>query len=298
MRVLVTGRNGQVARAIAALGLPDLVFAARPALDLARPETVEAVLAAVRPDVIVSAAAYTAVDRAEEEPALAMAVNAEAPGVIGRAAARLGARVIHLSTDHLFDGSGSRPWHEDDPVAPVNLYGRSKALGEVALRAAIRNHLILRTAWVHGPQGTNFVTTMLRLGRERGEVAVVADQFGCPTAAQAIARALAVILARWQRDPHHGLGTTFHFAGRGEASRAQLAQEVFRLASTHGYPRPMLRAIATADYPTRAARPANGRLDCSRFARVFGHRAPPWQRSLAVVIERLLSDGRGRFQPD
>lgn len=289
MRVLVTGRNGQVARAIAELGLPQVVFSARPELDLAQPETIEAAVARIRPDVIVNAAAYTAVDLAEDEPGLAMAINAKAPGVLGRAAAGIGARVIHLSTDHVFDGSGSQPWHEDDPVVPINLYGRSKALGEDALRAATPDHLILRTAWVYGLHGANFVTTMLRLGAERGEVSVVGDQYGCPTAADEIARAIAAILARWQSEPRHGLGMTCHLAGTGATNRAQFAEELFRLAAEHGYPRPKVHTIATADYPTRAQRPANARLDCGRLARLFGYRAPPWQQSLAVMVERLLS---------
>lgn len=289
MRVLVTGREGQVARAIADLRLPDVHFAGRPLLDLARPESIAATIEAVRPDIIVSAAAWTDVDAAEDAPGLAMAINATAPGLLGAAAARIGARVIHLSTDHVFDGSGRRGWREEDPVSPVNAYGQSKALGEQALRAATPDHLILRTAWVYSPQGDNFVTRMLRLGRERQDIGVVADQHGCPTSAADIARALVVILAHWHSDPGHGLGMTCHFAGSGATSRAGLAREAFRRAARHGHATPRVRNLASRDYPCRAQRPANGRLNCDRFASLFGYRAPPWQDSLAQVIDQALA---------
>lgn len=296
MRILVTGREGQVARSLAErLAGHELLFAARPEFDLADFASIEACVGRVRPAVVVSAAAFTGVDRAEDEPQLAMRLNGEAPGVLARAAARIGAPVIHLSTDYVFSGEGERPWREDDPPAPVNAYGRSKAAGEEAVAQSGAEHLILRTSWVYSPFGTNFVRTMLRLAGERDTVPVVADQFGNPTSAAEIAGGIAAILRRWELQGAPRPSGIFHLAGAGEASWAEFAQAVFEESARLGGPSARVRPIASADYPARARRPANSRLDCGQFAEAFGYRARPWRKALAPVVRELV--GRSDARP-
>lgn len=289
MRILVTGREGQVARSLSEnRANHEIIFAARPELDLADPASIERVTAATRPDLIVSAAAYTAVDKAEQEPERAMAVNGEGPAVLARAAARLGARLIHLSTDYVFDGDLDRPWREDDPVAPINVYGATKLAGEQAVAASGATYIILRTAWVYSPFAQNFVKTMLRLAESRDTLNVVDDQCGCPTSAADMADGIMMILAAWQRDPAAGANTLFHFAGAGETSWAGFARTIFEESGARGGAVPRIVGIPASAYPTAARRPANSRLDCARFARAFGYRAPPWQSSLARVMDRLM----------
>jgi dTDP-4-dehydrorhamnose reductase len=294
MRLMITGREGQVARALAerARGRGhEVVFAARPELDLAEPSTISETVARHAPDVIVSAAAYTAVDGAEEEEALATRINGEAPGLLGRAARDAGARIIHLSTDYVFDGSGERSWREDDPVAPLNAYGRSKLAGEEAVRrAAPDEHLILRTAWVYSPFGDNFVRTMLRLAETRDEVDVVEDQFGNPTSALDIAGAVLAICDRWTSDAATGVGRTYHFAGTGETSWAGFARRIFEISARLGGPTARVNNIPASAFPRPARRPANSRLDSSRFAADFGLAAPDWRNSLDDVIRRLIDN--------
>lgn len=291
MRILITGREGQVARAIAAspLAAHELVFANRPELDLEVPASIEACVARVRPELIVSAAAYTAVDKAEDDPERAQKVNAEAPAILAHAAKSLGAPLIHLSTDYVFDGIGDRPWREDDPVAPLGEYGRTKARGEEAVRAEARDsHAIVRTAWVYSAWGTNFVRTMLRLADNGHEtVRVVADQVGCPTSARCIAGGIDAIVRRWMTEGVRGSSGTYHLAGDGEASWAEFAEAIFAArAATGGLTSKVVR-IASAEYPTRAARPANSRLDCTRFAGTFHFRTEPWRNALQKVIDEL-----------
>lgn len=287
MRILVTGRDGQVAQSLAGDSRGhELVFAARPELDLARPETIRPLVERIRPDAIVSAAAYTAVDKAEEERELAMTVNGAAPGMLADAAAAVGAPILHLSTDYVFDGQGERAWREDDAVAPINAYGATKLAGEQAIAAAGADFAILRTAWVYSPFGHNFAKTMLRLAETRDSLNVVEDQVGCPTSALDIADAIHAVLGAWQRG-EGGVGI-FHFAGTGEASWAEFAREIFAGSAARGGPSATVNGIPTSAYPTPAARPANSRLDCSRFADSFGHRAPPWQQSLQRVLDQLI----------
>lgn len=289
MRILVTGRDGQVAQSLAECVTDDeLVFAARPDLDLADPKSVEDAILTIGPDVIVSAAAYTAVDRAEDEPGVAMAVNGRAPGVIGHAAARIGAAVIHLSTDYVFDGSLDRPWREDDPVGPLGVYGRTKLAGEQALAATGARHAILRTAWVYSPFGANFVKTMLRLAADRDIVRVVDDQIGSPTAAADIAAGIMAVIAGWRVGAASDREGIFHLAGAGTASWADLASATFAASRRLGGPSAAVEGIASRDYPTRAARPANSRLDTRRFRDAFDHVPPDWQRSLDRVVARLV----------
>ena len=290
MRVLVTGREGQIARALAERASGhEFAFAARPELDLADADSIEAAVNRFGPDLIISAAAYTAVDAAEDEPGLAYSINAEAPGVLARAAAKRGARVLHLSTDYVFDGRLDRPWREDDPPGPLGVYGATKLAGEEAVAASGATYAILRTAWVYSPFGNNFVKTMLRLADERECVSVVGDQVGCPTSAFDIADALIIVAEAWRRDPQHGADGLYHFAGQGETSWAGFARAIFGESAQRGGPVAHVTAIPSRAYPTKARRPANSRLDCSRFAEKFGHRAPPWQQSLPIVVERLLA---------
>lgn len=289
MKILVTGREGQVALSLAErLARHDLVFASRPDLDLADPVSIERTVASVRPDLVISAAAYTAVDEAENEPELAMAVNGDGPGVLARAAARIDARVIHLSTDYVFDGSLDRPWRESDPVAPLGVYGATKLAGEEAVAASGATHAILRTAWVYSPFGNNFVRTMLRLAEARDELNVVEDQVGCPTSALDIADAIGAVIEEWQTGVRPAAQGLFHLVGTGEASWAEFARAIFALSQVRGGPTCKVTGIPTSGYPTPAARPANSRLDCTRFAEAFGYRAPDWRKSLEHVIDRLV----------
>lgn len=288
MRILVTGRHGQVASCLAEqAGGHELVFAARPDFDLADPASTERVIAEVRPDLIFSVAAYTAVDKAEDEPELAMAINGTAPGVIGRAAAAIGAPVVHLSTDYVFDGSLDRPWREDDPVAPLGVYGATKLAGEVALAASGARYAILRTAWVYSAFGNNFVKTMLRLAATRDELNVVADQFGCPTSAIDIATAMMTVASAWADPALPGADHIYHFAGSGETHWAGFAEAIFAESARRSGPSARVIGIPSNGYPTKARRPANSRLDSSAFAGAFGYRAPDWRESLGVVMARL-----------
>ncbi|WP_374448410.1 dTDP-4-dehydrorhamnose reductase [Stella sp.] len=294
MRVLVLGAGGQVGRELMRRPWPggwQVEGRARAEADLADPAALRAAILGCAPDLVVNAGAYTAVDRAESEREAAFAVNAVAPGIVGAAARECGAAVIHYSTDYVFDGNGngngSGGRGEDDPVAPLGVYGASKEAGERALRAAHDRHVILRTSWVFGALGANFVRTMWRLGTERAEVRVVADQHGCPTPAAAIAEAT-VTIARRVADGSGRWGT-FHFAGTPPTSWAGLAEAVFAEMARRTGRRPALVPIATADYPTPARRPANSVLDCGRIRVAYGIAAPDWRAGLAVVLDETTA---------
>ena len=285
MRVLVFGRTGQVARALARLSDRagpgfGIVALGRAETDLEQPATCAAAIAAGPWDAVINAAAWTAVDGAEAEPARAMAVNATAPGVMAQACAARGLPFLHISTDYVFDGSGHAPWRPDAPCAPLNAYGRSKRAGEVAVRAAGGRAAILRTSWVFSADGANFVKTMLRLGAERDVLRVVDDQWGGPTPAAAIAQALAV-MAGALRDG--APGGTWHLAGQPATTWARFARETLRLAGLPARVDP----IATADWPTPARRPLNSRLDCATLTADFGITPPDWQAGLAEVTRDL-----------
>jgi dTDP-4-dehydrorhamnose reductase len=290
MRILVTGRNGQVAQSLAERASADheLIFVDRPGFDLANPETIARAVERIRPDIVFSVAAYTAVDKAESERELALAVNGEGPGILARAAAGIGAPIVHLSTDYVFDGSGDHPYREDDPVAPLGVYGATKLAGERAIAASGARHAILRTAWVYSPFGNNFVKTMLRLAADRDELTVVEDQRGCPTSALDIADAMLRVADIWASDPDKGADTVYHFAGSGETNWADFARAILAFSAARGGPTASVRGIPTSAYPTPAKRPANSRLDSSRFAQTFGRRAPDWRESLEWVVKRLV----------
>ncbi|MCJ2180615.1 dTDP-4-dehydrorhamnose reductase [Novosphingobium album (ex Hu et al. 2023)] len=294
MRFVVTGHNGQVVQSLIERGGAAghvVVPAGRPELDLASGNAA-AILSALErttPDVIVSAAAYTGVDKAESERELAFAVNAAGAGHVAAAATALGVPLLHLSTDYVFSGEGTRAWNEDDPPGPMGVYGASKLAGERKVLAASPNSAVLRTAWVYSPFGANFVKTMLRLAESREEVGVVADQFGNPTSALAIADAVIRVAGNLATSDDPAMRGVFHMAGSGETSWAGLAEEIFALSAARGGPTARVRPISTADYPTAAARPANSRLDCSRLAAVHGLRLPDWRYSLTEVIDRLVA---------
>lgn len=293
MRLYVIGGEGQVARALreAAAGRADIVFgsSSRAEVDLLKPASIAAALAAFHPDVVVNPAAYTAVDKAESEPEQAFAINRDGAGAVAAAAAAHGAPVIHFSTDYVYDGTKPSAYVEADPVAPQGVYGASKLAGEQAVAAANPKHVVLRTAWVYAPFGANFVRTMLRLAAERDRLRVVDDQLGCPTYAPDIADATLAIAAQiagqgWRSD-HAGVT---HLAGPDAMSWCGLAREIVRQSAARGARSVPVDAIATADYPTPAARPANSRLATERLARLFDIRLQSLETSLSNCLDRLL----------
>lgn len=280
--LLVFGRTGQVARELAGLA-PDARFLGRDDADLTDPDACATALRDARPRLVINAAAYTAVDRAETETETAMLVNAAAPAAMAQAAAGLKVPFLHVSTDYVFDGGGGDPWREDDATGPLGAYGRTKLAGEEAVIAAAGPSAVLRTSWVFSAHGANFVKTMLRLGRERDEIGVVADQIGGPTPAADIAAAL---LSMGQALLAGQAGGVYHYAGAPDVSWADFADEIFAQAGLACRVRP----IGTADYPTPARRPANSRLDCAAIARDFDIMRPDWRKGLAEVLARLEQD--------
>lgn len=290
-KVLVAGRSGQVARELARTvpgGIGPVAFLGRPDLDICDREAVCRAISEFGPDVVINAAAYTAVDQAESDEATVFAVNAEAAGTLSEAAAAAGAPILHLSTDYVFDGSKPSPYTEEDPVAPLGAYGRSKLEGEKRVAGANARHVILRTAWVYSPFGRNFVKTMLRLAESRDEVGVVDDQIGNPTSASDIARTLWQIAADHAPTPEKLPPGLFHMTASGEASWADFAQTIFHVSASLGGPSAGVRRITTADYPTQARRPANSRLDCARLKLVYGITLPDWRASARACVAELM----------
>lgn len=286
-RWLVTGGTGQVGRAIRRMSLPgvEVIAPPRAELDLAALPELDPLLEGV--SAIVNCGAYTAVDLAESEPLMARAINTAAPARLAAAAARAGIPIVHVSTDYVFPADGQGPWHEDDPVNPVSVYGRTKAEGEDAVRASGARHAIIRTAWVVSADGSNFIKTMLRLGAERDELRVVADQHGCPTHAEDLAEALVAITARFAGDPEQYSGT-WHCTNSGETTWHGLAERVFACAEACGMKVPQrVTAITTAEYLTPARRPADSRLDCSRLAADFGMALRPWTEAVDEIVRQL-----------
>lgn len=298
MRVLVTGREGQLARSLAerASAFPELSIdtVGRPELDLERPESIAPAIAGAAPDVVVNAAAYTAVDQAEAEPDRAFRVNAAAAGEVAAAALAAGARIVQVSTDYVFDGAGEGARDERSPIRPIGVYGRSKREGELRVAEANPDHVVVRTAWVYSPFGRNFVKTMLGAAVRRDALSVVADQRGSPTAAGDLADGILAMIAAWHGGSRVGLGGTYHLAGTGEASWFDFASAIFEEAAGHGLPTATVKPIRTADWPTPAERPANSILDSGRFAADFGYRAPHWRRSTAAVVAALAAESTAK----
>lgn len=295
MKILLTGKNGQVGfelqRSLAPLG--EVVAVDYAECDLSDEAAIRELIRSVRPEVIVNPAAYTAVDKAESDIATAEAVNARAPGVIGEEAARDGAWVVHFSTDYVFDGTKLEPYTEDDTTNPQGVYGRSKRDGELALQASGARHLIFRTSWVVGAHGNNFAKTMLRLAADRDRLSVVADQFGAPTSAALLADLTAQLVRQVQLkgmdDFAFGL---YHVVPAGETNWHEYACFVIGEAIRAGKPLKVtpesIKAITTAEYPTPARRPANSRLDTTRFRQTFGLELPPWQSGVHHILQQIL----------
>jgi dTDP-4-dehydrorhamnose reductase len=290
----VTGKEGQVAHALREIGPRrdvEVLPLARPAFDLLRTESIRDSLLAVKPGVVVNAAAYTAVDQAEKEPDLAMQINGIAAGAVAEAAHSLNIPTIQLSTDYVFDGTKSTPYVEEDQPAPLNAYGASKLAGERAVASATPNHVILRTSWVYSHTGRNFVRTMLRLARKRNELRVVADQYGCPTYAPDIALAIMKIARCLVEKPGaNDLRGLFHLCGSGETTWAAFASEVFAMSAEGRDKITAVIPIPTVDYPTPARRPANSRLATGKLARIYQIRLPDWRVSLSTCLGRLREE--------
>jgi dTDP-4-dehydrorhamnose reductase len=289
LRLLVTGCNGQLgwelARALAPLG--EVTATNRATLDLSRPETIAPVIRTLKPDVILNAAAYTAVDQAESEPVLAAAINTTAPAILAEEAKRSGALLVHYSTDYVFDGTKASPYIEEDATNPLSVYGQTKLDGERAIQASGCEHLILRTSWVYGPRGKNFLLTMLRLAHDKPVLRVVDDQIGAPTAVHTLAAATASILQCRQA----GQSGLFHLTASGHTSWHGFAKLIVSLA---GPPYPEVAAIPTSAYPTAAKRPLNSRLDCTKVAAQCGLQLPDWERVVREVTAQVLATATGR----
>lgn len=290
LNVLIAGRSGQVAQALletAPLGLVNVTALGRPGLDLADADSIDAVVDAAAPHLVINAAAYTAVDQAETDEAAATAVNAHGPARLAAAAARHGAAFFHLSTDYVFSGEKLAPYVETDPTGPVGAYGRSKLAGEIAVAAACPAAYVFRTAWVYSPGGRNFLTTMLRLATSRSEISVVDDQFGNPTSAHDIAAGLWKAALQIARAPSSAPPGLYHIAGTGEASWAAFAEHIFEVSASLGGPAARVIPIPAADYPSPARRPANSRLDTSKLAASFGVFSPHWQASTLACLQQI-----------
>ncbi len=277
--ILVFGKTGQLARELALHA--GVTCLGRDQADLSDPDACAEIIRAKAPKAVINAAAYTAVDRAEEEEEMATVINAVAPAAMARAAADLGIPFVTVSTDYVFDGSGETPWRPEDATGPLGAYGRSKLVGEEAVRAAGGPHAILRTSWVVSAHGTNFVRTMLRLGKERERLTVVADQIGAPTPARDIAAACLEMARQLAHDP--GKSGTYHFAGQPETSWAGFAREIFARAGLSCE----VADIPSGDYPTPAQRPLNSRLDCALLETVFGISRPDWRLGLDAILKDL-----------
>jgi dTDP-4-dehydrorhamnose reductase len=289
-RVLVTGAGGQVGYDLVALGGAGLELLGfdRAALDITKPDAVDAALGRARPRLAVNLAAYTAVDKAEDEPDAAFAVNRDGAANLARACRRLGIPMIHVSTDYVFDGTKESAWREDDSVAPLSVYGKSKAAGEAAVRAALPEHAILRASWVFGAHGRNFVRTMLgRIGKSK-ELRVVNDQRGCPTAAADLACAIVAVAHRMLAEAGRHAGT-YHYCNEGTTTWFGFAEAIFARARERGLDPPRLAPIKAADYAAKARRPANSVLDCAKMVARFGVVRPPWRESLKPVVDAILA---------
>ena len=281
-----------MARALEALAnerkLP-LLAAGRPEFDLSDAGVIDRTVTAYSPRAIVNAAAYTFVDKAETEPDLAFKINRDGAAHLARAAARLHIPFIHVSTDYVFDGNKPTPYQEDDRPSPLGIYGRSKRDGEIAVLNSCPAAIIVRTSWVYSPYGQNFVKTMLRLAETRDHIRVVDDQHGAPTSARDLARAILEIVEKIEGSPDNNLGGIYHLSATGMTTWYGFAAAIFAGWARRGRRIPTLEAITTADYPTPARRPANSQLDCSKAARVFGIRLPPWQQALESCLDELAT---------
>lgn len=295
-KILLTGVNGQVGHALKSkLSHYEVIALSREQLDLTRVHDIRRIVREVKPDLIINPAAYTAVDKAESEPELAYAINGTAPKILAEEAARLSSAIIHYSTDYVYDGNKESDYLEEDEVNPVSTYGKSKLLGEDAIRSEGVPHLILRTSWVYGAYGKNFLKTILRLASERESLRIVADQFGAPTSSDSIAEATVKIVDAWNTEQETLTGV-YHFTNTSSTSwhgfSCEIVREYNRLLQVKNWPQLKAKvedivAITTADYPTPAARPKNSKLDNKKLKQVFQIALPTWQQGLQDVMKKI-----------
>lgn len=294
MTLLCIGKSGQVARALneraEALGVACLCKG-RPETDILDTPSLLRALDTTQPKFVINGAAYTAVDAAERDQDKAYAINAVGARVLAELCAARDLPLLHLSTDYVFDGSGQRPYREDDAVAPINAYGASKLAGDVEVRDAHRQHVILRTSWVYSPFGANFVKTMLRLAKQSGQATVVDDQFGCPTNALDIADTILSIARQCTNAPDNKLYGTYHYSAGGVCSWADVAAVIFETYEQRTGCKITLKRIPSSDYPTPAKRPLNSRLDTAKIEQVFGVRPQDWIESVQTIANRLIDEG-------
>lgn len=292
MKVLVTGADGQLGRELVRLGQSvdfEVHGLNRQQLDITNKNQIQQIFASISPSMVINAAAYTHVDRAENESDLAYAVNKDGPAYLARYCANNQLTLIHISTDYVFDGTKGRPYRESDPISPLGVYGRSKAQGETAIRSILPNHIIVRTAWLYGVYGNNFVKTILKLAAEKSALRVVADQFGSPTSAEDLANALLTIIKKIKDDEKNDWGT-YHYCCKGITTWHGLAERIIALAAPHAALKSrQVEAITTAEWPTPAKRPPYSALNCARINSQFGIEPEPWQQSLKQTIDRIFS---------
>ena len=295
--ILVTGGSGQLATALAMRAADRVHVVGRPEFDFDQSDTIDCCLQETMPSLVINAAAWTAVDLAESEPAAAARANTDGPAHLARLCQAASIPLIHVSTDYVFDGTKGSPYVESDPTSPTGVYGRTKLAGEVAVAEHCSKAVIARTSWVYAANGKNFVRTMLAAAQRNPVLKVVGDQQGCPTAAADLADALLEIAVQLQMDWRAEFAGVVHVAGTGSTSWHGLAAATFQAASRHGVAAPELRAITTADWPTPARRPTDSRLNCDRLASVFGITLPAWQRSLDAVVDTILSTQQAGARP-
>ena len=293
MKILVTGRNGQVAKSIAlkaqARGIKNVSFFGQADLDLENTDIIAPFIKHQAPDLIINTAAWTAVDDAEDAPERAHLVNTVAPYEIAKTAKAIGAQLIHISTDYVYSGHKKTPYLETDAVAPNSVYGQTKLDGETRVLETLEHALILRTAWVYSPVGKNFVKSMRSLAENRDALTVVDDQFGNPTSALDLADAILTISENWASDTPHGFGQIFHCAGTGSTDWADFARHIFNVSQNAGGPSAAITGIPSSEWPTKATRPFNSRLNCSALKESFGIEMPDWKTSTTHTVSALLN---------
>ncbi len=293
LKILITGSNGQLGRELVLEGQKidfEIIATGHAELDITKPAQIEKQLAQYQPALVVNTAAYTAVDAAESDPDLAFRVNRDGPANLAAACVEMGIALIQISTDYVFNGRKKKPYAESDPLSPLGVYARSKAAGEDQVRSLLPAHIILRTSWLYGVFGRNFVKTMMALGKEKKMIKVVDDQFGSPTSAQDLAQTIMDLALHLQKNTNVNWGT-YHFCGQGLTSWHQFAVRIFDFAQPyHLFARPRLEPVSTNQYPTAASRPPYSGLDCTRIQKNFGIRPKPWQKSLETTITRIIQN--------
>ena len=306
-KILLTGKNGQIGwelqRTLSSLG--DIVVVGHHEMDLANPDSIRKVIRQVQPELIVNAAAYTAVDKAESEPDLAMAINGVAPGIMAEEAKRLNAAIIHYSTDYVFDGNSERPYTEDDTPNPLNVYGTTKLAGERAIQASGVPHLILRTSWVYGARGRNFLLTMLRLAKEKNELKIVNDQIGAPTWCRLLAEVTSQMIAQHyspvsrQAISISEASGLYHVVPTGSVSWHGFAAKILEGVSSHvSHALPKLISIPASDYPAPARRPQNSRMTSGKLSNIYGLAMPHWEKSLTLCLDEVLQNSSDKKVPN